>query len=313
MEEQYLGCMLGLAIGDALGFPTEFLSLEDIRRQFGTLGVTDYVAYHRFALGTFSDDTQMSVALAEGLLEAPDASLDSLMTAAARRFIAWARSPENNRAPGMSCLAGCRRLEEGFSWRESGVPDSKGCGAAMRTAPIGLLFHRRRGRLLEVARASSLLTHGHLCAQAGAVATALAVSLALDSTPPAIFLDRLLEATAPVSLEFADRLGRVRQALPLPSDEAFALLGEGWVSEEAVAGAVYAFLRSPDDFRASVLLAANTNGDSDSLACITGAISGAYNGVEAIPASWRERVEKAERLEDLARRLYAAATEAVER
>ncbi|MBW1929882.1 MAG: ADP-ribosylglycohydrolase family protein, partial [Deltaproteobacteria bacterium] len=89
-------------------------------------------------------------------------------------------------------------------------------------------------------------------------------------------------------------------------EKALSFLGEGWVGEEAVALALYCFLRYPDSYEKCVLRAANTNGDSDSIACIAGAISGAYLGVNAIPANWVERIERSEYLIDLSDRLAEA-------
>jgi len=80
-------------------------------------------------------------------------------------------------------------------------------------------------------------------------------------------------------------------------------LGEGWIGEEAVALALYCFLRYPDEYEKVVIRGANTNGDSDSIACIGGSISGAYLGVEAIPDNWIKRIEKSHYLEALATRL----------
>ena len=152
------GAILGLAIGDALGFPVERLRRAEIERVHGAAGVTDFVASARYPAGTYSDDTQMTIAVAEALLEAGGDDLDALMRATAERFVAWSRSAESARGPGKASLAGCARLALGVDWREAGAADSKGCGSAMRVAPIGLLFFREQERLLEVARASSLLT-----------------------------------------------------------------------------------------------------------------------------------------------------------
>ena len=119
--------------------------------------------------------------------------------------------------------------------------------------------------------------------------------------------ERVMDLTADISDEFVDHMRTVPEALESEPSEAWALLGEAWVAEEAVAGALYCFLRSPDDYRATVLHGANTEGDSDSLACIAGAISGAYNGIGAIPQDWRECVERREELRDVAQRLWEAA------
>jgi ADP-ribosylglycohydrolase len=308
------GCLLGLAVGDAIGFPCEFRTRAIILESFGPDGVTDLVAVHDrrwpsrpmilgrpHPVGTYSDDTQMSIAVAEALIDGSD-ELDALMKRMAARFVAWAESPDNDRAPGATCLRGCENLARDVPWQEAGVAASKGCGSAMRVAPIGLRFHHDRSRLLEVARASSLLTHGHDAAIESAAAAALLVAMALEKATPRAMYDALMKECAPRSPDFAACLGKLPALITAPPEVALSErgLGLGWVAEEAVASALYCFARAPTDFTKTVLAAANTDGDSDSIACIAGGISGAFNGVEAIPASWRDRVENATMLRALA-------------
>lgn len=304
-RERYRGCVLGLAIGDALGMPTEFLSLAEIRARWGPEGVTDLEAGH-WRAGSFTDDTQMTLALAEGILAAGrDASVDAIMAEVAQEFVHWMEEPlGGHRAPGNTCLTGCRKLAEGVPWREAGVAESKGCGSAMRAAPVGLAWPGDYERIREIGVAQSLATHGHPCALAGSVAVAALVSMALEGVAPGEMLARVLDLTADLSDEFAAQMAVVPEVLDRPDAEAWTDLGGGWVAEEAVAGALWCFLRSPDDYRATVLRAANSEGDSDSLACIAGAISGAYNGLDAIPQDWRDRVERAGYLTDVADRLF---------
>lgn len=304
-RERYRGCILGLAIGDALGMPTEFLSLAEIRARWGPEGVTDLEAGH-WRAGSFTDDTQMTLALAEGILAAGrDASVDAIMAEVAQEFVHWMEEPlGGHRAPGNTCLTGCRKLAEGVPWREAGVAESKGCGSAMRAAPVGLAWPGDYERIREIGVAQSLATHGHPCALAGSVAVAALVSMALEGVAPGEMLARVLDLTADLSDEFAAQMAVVPEVLDRPDAEAWTDLGGGWVAEEAVAGALWCFLRSPDDYRATVLRAANSEGDSDSLACIAGAISGAYNDLDAIPQDWRDRVERLDYLTDVADRLF---------
>ncbi len=293
-RERHRGCILGLAIGDALGMPTEFLTLEDIRRRFGPQGVHGFEA-GQWRAGCFTDDTQMTLALAEAILAAGrDASVDEVMAEVTVEFVHWMKEPPGaHRAPGNTCLTGCRNLAAGVPWRQAGVADSKGCGSAMRAAPIGLAWPGDYARVCEVAIAQSLATHGH--------------PAALEGEEPEAMLDRVIAPTGDISDEFVAQLAVVREVLHAREDEAWRQLGRGWVAEEAVAGALYCFLRSPNDCRATVLRAANTDRDSDSLACIAGAISGAHNGIDAIPEEWRDRVERVGYLTDVAHRLYAFA------
>lgn len=110
-----------------------------------------------------------------------------------------------------------------------------------------------------------------------------------------------------ISDDFDAAMLRVGHVLAWGSEEqALRHIGEGWVGEEAVALALYCVLRYPDDYVAAVRRGANTDGDSDSIACIAGGILGARLGLAAIPADWRERCEHRDELIDLARRMAKA-------
>jgi ADP-ribosylglycohydrolase len=293
------GIIFGLAIGDALGYPTEFMSLSKIKQQYGEAGIQDLPDP-----ALFTDDTQMSIAIAEALIRVGDQELDSIMEAIKEKFIKWRHSPENNRAPGNACLTGVSNMDRGMHWSESGVADSKGCGSAFRVAPIGYLYQEDPEKLKQVARASGICTHGHRTAVAASIGAAYLVKLALDRVDPGEMIAKMLSFTKGISGEFDTAISKVKNCLDWTKEEdALKHLGEGWVGEEAVALALYCFLQCPDDYKAAVLRGANTNGDSDSIACIAGSISGAYLGVQAIPEEWINQIEKSEYLNDLATRL----------
>ena len=293
------GMLFGLAIGDALGAPTEFLTLGRIKTHYGYKGIQDLPDP-----ALFTDDTQMALAIAQALVQAGDQDLETIMEAVKHHFIQWAHSPENNRAPGRTCLHGIARMEEGMHWSKSGMARSKGCGSAMRAAPIGYLYQHDPTKLRQVAHATGICTHGHPTADAACIGAAYLVKLALDGTPPQDMIPRLLDFTQGISPEFDEAIQKVPQCLDWEDEEA-ALdhLGQGWIGEEAVALALYCFLRSPEDYTRTVLRGANTNGDSDSIACIAGGISGAWLGLKSIPEEWAVRIEKTEALTSLAERL----------
>jgi ADP-ribosylglycohydrolase len=177
----------------------------------------------------------------------------------------------------------------------------------MRVAPIGLVYRNDRERLLQVARASSVLTHGHDAGVEGAAAGALLVALALEGNTPQQMYDAIMAECAPRSQDFAACLAKLPALVESEPDVALSEngLGEAWVAEEAIASALYCVWRSPDDFERVVLTAANTDGDSDSIACIAGSISGARLGIDAIPAHWRATVENSEALSKLGADLAA--------
>ncbi len=291
--------MYGLAIGDAMGLPTEFIKLDEIKAKYGPDGIKDLPDP-----AWYTDDTQMTIAIAEALIKSGDKDVAGIMQDVRIEFIKWVKSPDNDRAPGATCIKGARAMQNGVDWRKSGNPRSKGCGSAMRVAPIGFLYQNDPKKLAQVAVASGICTHGHKAAIAASVGAAYLVKLALDGVAPHDMIPRLMEITSGTSEEFDQAIHKVEKCLSW-SDEEMALrtLGEGWVGEEAVALALYCFLRSPDDYSRTILRGANTDGDSDSIASIAGSISGAYLGEDAIPYDWRQRIEKSEYLGHLAEKL----------
>ena len=317
--------MVGLAVGDALGSPSEFRSRRQILDSFGPDGLTDFVTVNDprwpkapailarpYPAGSFTDDTQMSVAVARALVDAGrDADLDATMHAMSARFVEWSRAPDNDRFPGETCMTGCTRLQEGVPWREAGVAESKKTGSVMRVAPIGLYYGDDRDRLLEVARASSLLTHGHPAAIEGAAAAALLVAMAVQRRPPEEMYRAIMDECAPRSTDFATCLAKLPGMLDEAPERALAEggLGEAWIAEEAVASALYCFWRSPDDFERVVLTAVNTDGDSDTIGTLAGALAGAYNEIRGVPAAWAVRVEDSEGLRSLAEDLWRSSRE----
>ncbi len=302
-QSQVQAVLFGLALGDALGYPTEFMDINTIYRIYAPKGIQDPPNP-----AIFTDDTQMTIALTEGLLDAGlNAPIDVQMTAIAERFYTWSVSPENNRAPGNTCMASVGRYSKSRDWRTSGDPNSKGCGAAMRVALIGYLYQHDADRLRIVAENSALITHGHEAGVAAAVAGAYLVKLALDGVPVEEYMRRTIAFCGDMSDELMDAFTRVSHVLPNGSERhALDHIGEGWVGEEAVALALYCVLRYPGNYVQAVRRGANSNGDSDSIACIAGSIMGARLGLESIPADWRTRCEARDYLIDLSQRVAAA-------
>jgi ADP-ribosylglycohydrolase len=321
------GAMFGGAYGDALGKPTEFLTVEEIRRRYGPAGPSDLVGDP----AQVTDDTQMALAVGWAVHDAPMAHPATLEPLLRQRFVAWSVSPDNNRAPGRTCLEACARLADGLIWQEATVLGSKGCGANMRVAPVGLVPDYDLDTLAGVAQLQAGLTHGHPTALAASELTALAVRMVRDDVPLAE-VPRLLRARCHEQQsvyrhewlgtlwqrpgvasqeEFIARgwdeclavLDRLDAALATPDDgdDPCLATGAGWVAEEAMATALLCALRHVDDPVAALARAATTSGDSDSIACLTGAFLGASYGMAAWPAQWAERIEYADQLGALGR------------
>jgi ADP-ribosylglycohydrolase len=319
-ESNYIGCIVGLAVGDALGYPAEFRRRTQLIKEIGPAGIEDFIAFKdsRFTRpffmgspnhppGTYTDDTQMTMAVAEALLAAGDFELDELAAKMSKKFVEWSRSLKNNRAPGGTCMEGCANLAAGVTWREAGVAESKGCGSVMRVAPIGL-YYADVNQIAEVARSSSLLTHGHSAALEGAAAAAILVGLARRGAAPEEMFAEVDKRCSPRCADFSSVWRKLPDVISQPAEAVLVEggLGEAWVAEEAVASAMYCFWRFPDDFERAVLTAINTDGDSDTIGTITGSLVGARLGVDSIPAGWRKDVEDSEYLHALGSRLWNA-------
>ncbi len=289
--------MLGLAIADSLGYPVEFIhEKEDILTVTGGLGVHDLPDP-----AIYTDDTQMTLCVAEALLEgAGDA--DGFMQSLCKKFIEWYdlqySDPSQRRAPGNTCLIGCQHLKNGVHWEEAGVPASLGCGSAMRSAPIGLFFEKIE-KVVDFSINSSKPTHPHELALCASVGTSVVTNLALHDEPVGSWANELAKICS-FNKEFKHIIGLAAETAANRIDPWYALsaecIGEGWTGHEAVASALYCCMMNPGSYKDAVLMAANTVGDSDSIACIVGAWMGAKFGVEGIPARWIDLIENKDKL-----------------
>lgn len=323
LPSRVLGAVLGAAIGDAMGHPTEFMSLDAIRQKFGEDGVTGFVLFgeqngKRFA--PYTDDTQMAEVVLRSLLDGIDDAddpaspdLDGTMRRMADGFVDWAQNPlGGHRAPGNACLAGCAALANGTHWSEAGGAKAGGCGSVMRAYPFGL------GLLDDVvmktwAVSHSKLTHRDPIALAACAAMAVGMRHAMRGNDVDDMLSDMVGAARPHSAATADMMQRAwdEAGAGAEPDAIFDWL-RAWAAHEAIAAAVYLVARHPDDFAAAVLEGANTEGDSDSIATLAGALVGARVGIEGIPKDWVNDVERSVQLQALARRA-AATVEAVQR
>lgn len=305
-EDRRRGCLLGGAIGDAVGAPLEFLRLDEIEMPTGPLA--------------FTDDTQMTVFTAEGLIRALVRFLErgivhapSVVWRAYRRWLVtqgvdvedtpdgWLVSERvlhERRAPGATCLAALRGGEMGTM--EEPVNSSKGCGGVMRVAPAGLIGANDPFSLgCELAA----LTHGHPSGYlaGGAFAVMIASLVEGASMPAAVQAGLVATRGAPESDEVVAALERAVSAAgrePV-TPGTIEWLGGGWVAEEALAISVFCALTAKD-FRSGVLAAVTHSGDSDSTGAMTGNLLGALLGVEGLPRDWLERLRGREVVEQVA-------------
>ncbi|MER6134515.1 ADP-ribosylglycohydrolase family protein [Streptomyces sp. NPDC001815] len=314
------GALVGLALGDALGFPTEFNDVPSILAKCGP--------WREMELpdpAFVTDDTQMTLALARGLRTAMDRGLlgpKRMERPVREEFVDWYQSPENNRAPGRTCLVACEKLKSADRlWQDASQVGSKGCGANMRVAPLGLVPGLSDEQRAGAAQLQAALTHGHPTALAASDLTAHAVRLLAQGTEPTGLVgllrsyayenrtryhDRWLgdlwaRAQDPTPAHYIARgwdecleaLERLQRALRSPSPETDPCLatGAGWIAEEALVTGLLCFLLFVDEPVTALRRAACTSGDSDSIACLAGAFAGAHLGADAWPTEWADRIE----------------------
>ncbi|RPF32417.1 ADP-ribosylglycohydrolase family protein [Streptomyces sp. TLI_185] len=314
------GALIGLALGDALGFPTEFHDVPGILAKCGP--------WREMRLPTpaiVTDDTQMTLALGRALRTAMDRGVlapKRLERPLREEFVDWYQSPENNRAPGNTCLRACSLLkDESRLWQDASQIGSKGCGANMRVAPLGIVPGLSDEQRAGAAQLQSAVTHGHPTALAASDLTARAVRLLAQGAEPTGLVgllrsyalenrsryhhawlgDLWTRSQDPSAEHFITRgwdecleiLDRLQHAVRTASPETDPCLatGAGWIAEEAFATGLLCFLQFVDEPVTALRRAACTSGDSDSIACLTGAFAGAYLGADAWPTDWADRIE----------------------
>lgn len=328
------GCLLGGAVGDALGAPVEFMGIDEIRRRHGRSGVMRFeAAYGR--TGAITDDTQMTLFTAEGLIlsKIRSAYAPAPITAIYHAYLRWLYTQDihhqdqlinahgtcavidgiltghqalfSRRSPGRSCLGALRSGRMGTIARP--INDSKGCGGAMRVAPIGLVYADAE-KAFRLGCEAAAITHGHPTGFLSAGYLAALISGLLAEKPLATALDdatRILiqSANHDECIQALERAMDLSQHHP-PTPEILETLGAGWVAEEAVAIGLYCALVAGDDFSRGVLLAVNHTGDSDSTGSICGHIMGARLGEDGIPDGWLSDLEMRTLIEEVGADLY---------
>jgi ADP-ribosyl-[dinitrogen reductase] hydrolase len=288
-EDAIAGCLIGSAVGDALGLPREGLSPRRAARLF-----PDTDRFHfLFGHGMFSDDTEHACMTAQALLVAGGAP-ERFARSLAWRLRWWLLGLPFG--TGKATFKACVKLWLGFSPSKSGVW-SAGNGPAMRTPIIGVCFGNQPERLRALVRASTRLTHRDPKAEWGALAVAVAAHLAATPFPlpsPEETARTITAALLPEAVEFVELVHRAaRSAAAGETTEAFAAglgLARGVTGYmfHTVPVVLHAWLIFPDDYRSAVRAVIHCGGDTDSTAAIVGALVGARVGPEGIPAEWRK-------------------------
>jgi ADP-ribosylglycohydrolase len=309
--DRFAGAMLGMGLGDALGFPAEGRSPAEIEMIYGgpLTGMVGRIGRrHRWPVGQVTKDTQLVMVLAESLIDEGALDMDDF----AERLVRWL--PSGLRA-GKSTVQAVEALQEGRHWSVSGL-ESNGAGATVRVVPLALVRHGDYGRLRQEAILQCMPTHQSPKAYAATVLFATAVS-ALVNTPAGTlkrsdFLQLLDRAIRGIDVEVNIRLHDMSSMLGdgLAPAEALGRLKTGGFVMECLPSALYCFLFHADDPEQALLAAANGGFDSNSVAGMVGALAGAYHGRSGLPEAMVRELTVAPALLELAAKLEALAAAA---
>lgn len=293
LEKKLRGYLFGTACADALGRPVEHLPLEQIKEKYGERGILEIPPD-----SPWTDDTQLMLVLARGLLHGAELELPGLMDKIAEELVLWLGEPDLG--AGATTKGAALSLKDGIHWSESGL-NSKTCGSLMRVGILGFIFSNDPDKLIEAASLSGRITHNHPTADAASVAGAYAVKLALDGIAPEDMFLPLLRVTEGISDEFTEALKHSYELAHsnLSDEEALQKLGQGWYADETFALAYFCILRYPDNYKKAVQTGVNITGDSDSVGSVAGGILGARLGIEAVPVSWVEALKEKEIIEEM--------------
>lgn len=271
LKDQLRGIAVGAAIGDALGMPLEF----ELASPPG--GLIRGMRAGRLPAGSFTDDTEMALALADSLLMNPSLDLDDL----AARFLDWyTRNPED---VGVLTSFVLQRMEEGFSWEQASQefhglnPYNAGNGSVMRCWPVAIVSWNDEQTLLEQSRRQSQVTHAHTeCDAACAFINDMLYHLLKGALPREAYQSAL------ETVELPDPLRQI--ILLAPRRRRAELRNTGWV-RHTIESALWGFLTT-HSFEEALIQVINLGGDADTAGTVVGALAGAAYGLKTIPSAW---------------------------
>jgi ADP-ribosylglycohydrolase len=306
LEDKFKGCIVGAAIGDALGMPTEYLPREKLKEYFNGK-VRDFqkalpsTPCSHLNPGQYTDDTQQLIVLAKSLIKNNGFNLKDF----AKDIGEWGYKCEcqkgYDRFSGHTSRKAALALYSGQSLDESGMP-SDSCGAAMRIAPIGLFYSNDPRKLKEFSRDASRITHNHKIAIDSAIFVSSVISNLINKENP---INAVEKALVGIDSEFSEKIKYTLSKRYSNPEKVGEVIGVYEPAIETVPMAISCFVYSPEDYERTVINAANlVPGDTDSIACIAGAISGAYNGYGKIPSRFKEKIEDRKELEKIAEDLF---------
>lgn len=300
--------MLGAAIGDAMGKQNEGLNRSEIQKrgliiEYGTAAAG--CPGDKLRPGQYTDDTEQMIVLARSLIDCNGFNSGDFT----RKIAQWGKEalsdPSRRSLVGPSSAAAIGRLNSGISWKASGS-NTPTCGSAMRVAPIGLFYENIDETELN-AELSSVPTHSSRMAIAGAVAVAVGVRCAILEMDLQAIMKETCTRAAKYDIGVSKKIEIAFKIKDAEPDEAYKELGTSYLVYETVPSAFYCFSKHFDQPIKAIIEAVNAGGDTDSIACITGALSGAFHGAGSLPRKWINGLEEKDEIVHLAEMLFIKA------
>ena len=298
-ETHFTGCLIGQCLGDALGFPVEgappSLCRTYVEQKMDVwLSGADHQDLVPF--GQYTDDSQLAREFLQSYLEYKGFNPENYAHRIADIF-----RESRIVGRGWATEAAAQRLARGIPWEKAGCPaPHAGNGTAMRAGPVGLVCFDNPNEMIQVACDQSRITHQDSRCLAGSVAIAGAVALALQKRVinTTDFVEQIARWVEPIHHSFGALIRHLKEWISLPPTRAVEAIGpagrepdyvEHWPGISpfvigSVLWSLYSFLRTPDSYWEAVSIAIAVGGDVDTTAAMTGAVSGAHLGLDALPS-----------------------------
>ncbi|MFX1591239.1 MAG: ADP-ribosylglycohydrolase family protein [Promethearchaeota archaeon] len=320
--DKFKGCLLGVAIGDTLGHPFEGKLRSKIFSYFKNFG--EFLNSNSDLFRTYTDDTQLTIHLTKAFIKGNGFNLDYII----REFVNWLDDPPIG--PGYGCISSIRKLKYGIHWKQA-ASNSGGNGTVMRIAPVGLFYCKDPKSLKTAAIKTSIITHSHSAASAGAIVIARAIAYLIDKNPETgfsvdeffnVIISSISNSQDGIWEEFIEILHKTKSNLNIPIESGLIkfsqagvkspyfiedYLGQAFVHPytiSTVVCSIFIFLKRLSSFKECVLELATAGGDSDTVGAIGGSLAGAYFGLKNIPPDLVKLVKNNKKILKLSEELY---------
>ncbi|MFX1574921.1 MAG: ADP-ribosylglycohydrolase family protein [Promethearchaeota archaeon] len=320
--DKFQGTLLGVTIGDTLGHPFEGKIRSEIYSFFDNF--EEFIQNNKRLFNTYTDDSQLTLHTAKALIEGNGFNVENFI----REYVNWLNDPPIG--PGYGCISSIRKLRYGIPWQQASS-NSGGNGTAMRIAPIGLFYYKNIEALKNAAIKSSIITHSHPAASAGAVVIARAIAFLIDKNPEEgfsiddffnVIINSISNSQEEIWEEFITILNKLKSNLGIPIESGLIkfsqvgvkspyfieqFLGKAFVHPYTISTVVcslFIFLNKLTSFKECIFELATAGGDSDTIGAIGGSLAGAYFGFKQIPNDLIKLVKNNKKVLKISQELY---------